>query len=126
MNMKKKTTTNKIDRKTHTLDAADKSVGRLATQISLLLRGKHKPTYTPHIDNGDFVVVNNIDKLAFSGKKIEQKKYYHHSLHPGGLKMKKLSTLIKTKPNEILKNAVSRMLPKNRTRITLLKRLTIK
>ena len=122
----KKNTKLQIERKTHEIDASGQIPGRLATKIVTLLRGKHKPSFTPHIDNGDFVVVKNAAQLKFTGHKLEQKKYYHHSLHPGGLKMKKLSSVIKTKPGDVLKNAVSRMLPKNYTRMTILKRLIIK
>ena len=113
----------KIERKTHQLDAANQAVGRLATQITLLLRGKHKPNYSPQIDNGDFVVVTNIDKLKFTGKKLEQKKYYRYSGYPGGLKTQKIKEL---KPAEILKKAVYQMLPKNKLRQHMIKRLTFK
>ena len=124
--MTKKNPQLKIDRKTHEIDASGQTPGRLATQIVSLLRGKQKPTYSPHIDNGDFVVVTNANRLKFTGHKLEQRKYYHHSMHPGGLKMKKMSEINKNKPGDILKRAVSRMLPKNYTRVTFLKRLIIK
>lgn len=94
---------NKTERKLHKLDAENMAVGRIATQIATLLRGKNKPEYQPHIDAGDIVEVTNIDKLKFTGKKIEQKVYHHHSGYPGGLKTVKMKTLYKTRPAEVLK-----------------------
>ena len=94
------------------INAENISVGRLASYISVVLRGKNKPTFNPHIDNGDFVVVTNIDKIKFSGKKFSDKKYYRHTGHPGGIK--ESTPLIlkeKDKSYEILKLAVKRMLP---------------
>ena len=94
------------------INAQNAVVGRLAAFISKVLRGKNKSTYNPHIDNGDFVVVTNIDKLKFTGKKIEKKKYYRHTGHPGGIKETTPSELIKKdKSADILKLAVKRMLP---------------
>ena len=94
------------------IDAQNAVVGRLAAYISKVLRGKNKPTYNPHIDNGDFVVVTNIDKIKFTGKKNSDKKYYKHTGHPGGIKETTPSVLIeKNKTDEILKLAVKRMLP---------------
>ena len=94
------------------IDAQNLAVGRLAAFISKVLRGKNKPTFNPHIDNGDFVIVTNIDKIKFTGKKFKNKKYFRHTGHPGGIK--KTSPLIlrkKNKSNQILKLAVKRMLP---------------
>ena len=94
------------------INAQNAVVGRLAAYISKVLRGKNKPTYNPHIDNGDFVVVTNIDKIKFSGKKFTNKKYYRHTGHPGGLKESTPSFLKeKNKTEQILKLAVKRMLP---------------
>ena len=94
------------------IDAQNLAVGRLAAYISTVLRGKNKPTFNPHIDNGDFVVVTNIDKIKFTGKKFENKKYYRHTGHPGGIKETTPSRLSKkNKSAEILKLAVKRMLP---------------
>jgi len=124
--MKTTSLTSKIERKTQQIDATNQSVGRLASQIALILRGKNKVNFSPQVDNGDFVVVANIDKLKFTGKKLEQKKYYRHSGYPGGLKVTKLSQLYKTQPAEILKKAVFKMLPKNRLRNNMIKRLTVK
>ena len=94
------------------IDAQDAAVGRLASYISKVLRGKNKSTYNPHIDNGDFVIVTNIDKIKFSGKKFFNKKYYKHTGHPGGIKELTPSFLKeKNKTEQILKLAVKRMLP---------------
>lgn len=93
------------------IDAKNAIVGRLAAYISLILRGKTKSQYTPHMDNGDFVVVTNIEKIKFTGNKLKNKKYYKHTGHPGGIKSTTPSTLINKKPDEILKLAVKRMLP---------------
>ena len=94
------------------IDAQNAAVGRLAAFISKVLRGKNKPTYNPHLDNGDFVVVTNIDKIKFTGKKFTNKKYYRHTGHPGGIKESTPSSLVeKNKTEQILKLAVKRMLP---------------
>ena len=94
------------------INAEDAAVGRLASFISKVLRGKNKPTFNPHIDNGDFVVVTNIEKIKFTGKKFKEKKYYRHTGHPGGIKeTSPLNLFNKNKTEEILKLAVKRMLP---------------
>ena len=94
------------------INASNAAVGRLAAYISLVLRGKNKATYNPHMDNGDFVIVTNIEKIKFTGKKFLNKKYYRHTGHPGGIKVSSPSTLSeKNKTEEILKLAVKRMLP---------------
>jgi large subunit ribosomal protein L13 len=96
----------------YVINAQNVAVGRLAAYISKILRGKNKSTYNPHIDNGDFVIVTNIDKIRFTGKKFTNKKYYRHTGHPGGIKVSTPSFLVeKNKTNEILKLAVKRMLP---------------
>ena len=94
------------------IDAENAIVGRLAAYISKILRGKNKSQYTPHMDNGDFVVVTNIEKIKFTGKKNSNKKYYRHTGYPGGIKSTTPSILMKKKPEEILKLAVKRMLPR--------------
>ena len=94
------------------INAENAIVGRLAAYISKTLRGKNKSQYTPHMDNGDFVVVTNIEKIKFTGKKNRNKKYYRHTGYPGGIKITTPSILIKKKPEEILKLAVKRMLPR--------------
>ena len=93
------------------IDAENAIVGRLAAYISRALRGKNKNQYTPHMDSGDFVIVTNIEKIRFTGKKVNNKKYYRHTGYPGGIKFSTPSMLMKKKPEEILKLAVKRMLP---------------
>ena len=93
------------------IDANNAVVGRLATIISKIIRGKNKTTYTPHMDNGDFVIVKNIEKIKFTGKKFQNKKYYKHTGHPGGIKETTPEKLQEKKPGEALKLAVKRMLP---------------
>ena len=93
------------------IDAKNAVVGRLATVISKIIRGKNKTTYTPHMDHGDFVVVKNIEQIKFTGKKFENKKYYRHTGHPGGIKETTPEKLLEKKPGETLKLAVKRMLP---------------
>ena len=93
------------------INAENAIVGRLAAYISIVLRGKNKNQYTPHMDNGDFIIVTNIEKIKFTGKKIKNKKYYRHTGYPGGIKFTTPSILMKKKPEEILKLAVKRMLP---------------
>ena len=95
----------------YVIDAENAAVGRLAAFISVVLRGKNKPTFNPHIDNGDFVVVTNIEKIKFTGKKNLNKKYYKHTGHPGGIKEITPNKLIENKSQDILKLAVKRMLP---------------
>lgn len=107
------------------VDAQDKILGRLATQIAMHLRGKHKPEYTPHMDNGDFVVVVNAEKIAVTGNKLQDKKYYRHSGFPGGIKEISLRDQLNKKPEEVIRIAVRGMLPKNRLGRQLLKKLKI-
>ncbi len=112
-----------MQRKTHTIDATGKVLGRLAAEITVLLRGKYKPDFAPYKDEGDFVVIKNVGKMKFTGKKIDQKKYYHHSGYLGGLKEKSLKELLEENPPEILKKAVWGMLPRNKLREKMIKRL---
>ena len=100
-----------INSKWFEIDAAGAVVGRLATIISKIIRGKNKTSYTPHMDHGDFVIVKNIDQIKFTGNKFENKKYYRHTGYPGGIKETTPEQLSKKKPSEILKLAVKRMLP---------------
>ena len=93
------------------IDASNAVVGRLASIIAKILRGKNKPTFTPHMDNGDFVIVKNIEKIKFTGKKFQDKKYYRHTGYPGGIKETTPEKLFNKKPGEALKLAVKRMLP---------------
>jgi len=116
----------KIERKQHIIDATDKAVGRIATNIATILRGKNKPEFEPHMDCGDVVEVKNIEKLIFSGKKMEQKKYYRYSGYQGGLKETKLKDLFEKNPGEVLRKAVREMLPPVRFRTNMLRRLIIR
>ena len=102
---------NEINNDWYEIDASNAVVGRLASIISKILRGKNKPTFTPHMDNGDFVVVKNIEKIKFTGKKFKDKKYYKHTGYPGGIKETSPEKLFEKKPGEALKLAVKRMLP---------------
>ena len=96
------------------VDASGKTLGRLATQIADILRGKRKPEYTPHIDTGDFVVVINARDVAVTGNKREQKRYYRHSGYPGGLRSRTLGEQLERRPEEVIRRAVRGMLPRNR------------
>jgi len=102
------------DKKWLEVNAEGKVLGRLATQIAMTLMGKTKPNYTPHVDNGDFVIVVNADKIVVTGKKLEDKKYYNYSGFPGGLRERTLSEVLTKKPEEVLYEAVRRMLPKSK------------
>ena len=112
-----------MKKETHTIDATNKVLGRLATQIAILLQGKDKPDYEPQKDIGDFVIVKNIKKIKVTGKKAQQKKYYHHSGYPGGLKEVPFKKVFENDPSEVLKKAVWGMLPKNKLRAKRIKRL---
>ncbi len=109
-----------------TIDASGKTIGRLSTSIAHILRGKDKVDFVPYMISGDKVEVINLDKVIFTGKKFKQKKYYHFSGYPGGLKTKKLSEVWPKDPKFVLKNAVLHMLPKNKLRSKIIKNLIIK
>ncbi|MBI2483604.1 50S ribosomal protein L13 [Candidatus Uhrbacteria bacterium] len=109
----------------HHVDVSGKSLGRVATLIATLLRGKHKPSYVPYLDEGDEVVVRGVRDLKFSGKKFEQKVYHRYSGYPGGLKTKKLSEVFFKRPDWVLWHAVYQMLPPTRLRKPMMKRLNI-
>jgi large subunit ribosomal protein L13 len=117
--------TAEVKRAWHLMDAQDKIVGKLATEIATKLIGKHKPTYTPHIDNGDFVVIVNAEKIVVTGSKGSKKMYYNHSLLPGGISGRSFDELIVKKPEEIIRQAVLNMIPKNRLRDERMSRLKI-
>ena len=102
------------ERTWHVVDAEGKTLGRLATRIADVLRGKHKPEYTPHCDTGDFVVVVNAEKIAVTGNKRADKKYYRHSGYPGGIKERSLNDMLERRPEEVIRHAVKGMLPRNR------------
>ncbi|NMB25516.1 MAG: 50S ribosomal protein L13 [Firmicutes bacterium] len=103
-----------IDRKWYVIDAEDKVLGRLAGEIATILRGKHKPQFTPHMDTGDFVIVVNAEKVKLTGKKREQKTYYWHTGYPGGIRSRTAGELLARKPEEVIRKAVWGMLPKNK------------
>jgi large subunit ribosomal protein L13 len=115
-----------IERKLHKIDATDQTIGRMATRIATLLRGKNKATYQPHLDEGDIVQVSNIKYAKFTGKKLNQKLYYRFTGYPGGLRTKKMGDVMKTKPEIVLQKAVKEMLPPTRLRPAMMKRLIIK
>lgn len=114
-----------IDRAWFVVDAQDQILGRLATTIATRLRGKHKPEFAPHMDNGDFIVVVNAAKIRVTGNKLDQKNYNRHTGYMGGLKQTKLRTMLQTKPEHVLEHAVKGMLPKNRLGRALLKKLKV-
>ncbi|GAB08898.1 50S ribosomal protein L13 [Gordonia araii NBRC 100433] len=103
-----------VTRTWHVIDATDVVLGRLAVQSATLLRGKHKPTYAPHIDGGDFVIVVNADKVAITGNKATGKIKYRHSGHPGGLKSQSIGDMLATKPERVVEQAIKGMLPKTK------------
>ena len=114
-----------INREWFVVDAQDQVLGRLASQIAHRLRGKHKPEFAPHMDNGDFIVVVNCEKIKVTGKKLTDKKYYRHSGWVGGLKTTQLGDMLADKPARVLTAAVRGMLPKNRLGRAMLKKLKI-
>ncbi len=114
-----------VTRQWHEIDASSNSMGRVATQIANILRGKHKRDFTPHMDMGDFVVATNVDKLKFTGRKIEQKKYYHHSGYLGGLKVTTLKDEIVRSPESVLRRAVFSMIDDIKFRKKLVSRLKL-
>ncbi len=114
-----------VERKWYVVDASDKVLGRLASQIASILRGKNKPTFTPHVDTGDFVIVVNAEKIVLTGNKLDQKFYRHHSLYPGGLKEVSYRKLIETKPELIIEEAVKNMLPKGPLGRQMVKKLKV-
>ncbi len=115
-----------IERKTHKIDAEGQVLGRLATQIANILRGKNKAEFQAHLDLGDIVEISNVDKIKFTGKKLDQKKYFSYSGYPGGLKEKKMKDVFKSNPGDVLKRAVRDMLAPTRMRNDILKRLIIR
>ena len=102
----------KIERKWYVVDAEGQTLGRLASEVAKVLRGKNKPVYTPHVDTGDYVIIVNADKVAVTGKKMDQKIYYHHSDYVGGMKETTLKEMMAKKPEKVLELAVKGMLPK--------------
>ncbi len=115
----------KIERKWYVVDAEGKTLGRLASEIAKVLKGKNKPIYTSFLDTGDYVIVVNAEKIAVTGKKLDQKKYYHHTGYVSGLKEITLKRLLETKPEEVIKHAVKGMLPKNTLGRNMIKKLHV-
>jgi large subunit ribosomal protein L13 len=107
------------------VDAQGKTLGRLATELAVVLCGKHKPAYTPHVDTGDFVIVVNAEKVVLTGRKLDQKMYWRHSGHPGGIKGRTARQMLARKPHEVLRKAVKGMLPKNNLGRHMLRKLKI-
>lgn len=116
---------NQIIRETYKVDAEGQVLGRMAVDIAIHLIGKHRPDFQKHIDAGDVVEVINVDKMVVTGKKLDQKEYFHHTQYPGGIKSKSMSVLMKEDPAEVLRKSVSRMLPKNKHRDERINRLKI-
>ena len=116
---------NNIKREWFVVDAAGKRLGRLSTEVATVLRGKHKPTFTPHVDCGDYVIVVNADKIELTGDKWNKKKYYTHSNYPGGLKEKTAKVLMQEKPTRMVELAVKGMLPKGKLGNQMYKKLFV-
>jgi large subunit ribosomal protein L13 len=117
--------TEDINRDWYVVDASDQVLGRLASQIAMRLRGKHKAIFTPHVDTGDFIIVINADKVQLTGRKNDQKVYWRHSGYPGGIRGVSARRMLETKPEELIRAAVRGMLPKNRLGRKLLKKLKV-
>ena len=120
--MQKKET---VERKWYVIDAEGKPLGRVASKAANILRGKHKATYTPHIDCGDYVIIVNASKVLLTGNKLEDKKYYSHSQYPGGLRTRTAKEMIEKYPEEMVEKAVKGMLPKNRLGRAMYKKLFV-
>ncbi|MFP4697089.1 MAG: 50S ribosomal protein L13 [Eubacteriales bacterium] len=114
-----------VERKWYIVDATDHTLGRLASEIAKVLRGKNKPTYTPHVDTGDYIIVINADKVKLTGKKLDQKLYRYHTGHPGGLKEISYREMLVKKPEEVIMHAVKGMLPKNKLGRQMIKKLRV-
>lgn len=114
-----------VTRKWYVIDANNQTLGRLASQVAAILKGKHKPTFTPHVDTGDHVIVINAEKVRLTGKKLQDKKYYRHSGYPGGIKEITAGDLLQRHPERVIKTAVWGMLPHNRLGRKMIKKLKI-
>ena len=114
-----------VERKWYVIDAADKPLGRVATKAATILRGKHKATFTPHIDCGDYVIIINADKVKLTGNKINDKMYYNHSGFPGGLRTRNAKTMLESYPVEMVERSVKGMLPKGRLGRQMYKKLFV-
>jgi large subunit ribosomal protein L13 len=118
-------TKEELDRKWYLVNAEGKVLGRLSTELAKILKGKNKPTYTPHLDTGDFVIVVNAGKVTLTGKKLKDKIYYHHTGYPGGIKEMTAEKLLAKKPTEMIRMAVKGMLPKNSLGRQMIRKLKI-
>jgi large subunit ribosomal protein L13 len=114
-----------VEQKWLLVDASGKALGRLATQVAMVLRGKHKPIYTPHIDTGDHVIVINADKIALSGRKAQDKRYFHHTLYPGGATWTTITELMEKHPDRVVTRAVRGMMPKTKLGRDMMKKLKV-
>jgi len=114
-----------VERKWLVIDAEGQTLGRLASEVASILRGKHKPTFTPHVDTGDHVIIINAEKIQLTGKKLTDKVYYRHSLHPGGLKARTAKEMIETRPEQMIEGAIKGMLPKNSLGRQMFKKLNV-
>lgn len=114
-----------VQRQWLVVDAEGRTLGRLATQVAMVLRGKHKPIYTPHIDTGDHVVVINADKIVLTGRKGEDKQYFHHTLYPGGASFTSIRTVMQKHPERVVMRAVQGMMPKNKLGRAMLRKLKV-
>lgn len=118
-------TNESVERKWYLVDATDLVLGRMATDVAVVLKGKHKPTYTPHIDGGDYVIIVNAEKIALTGRKWSEKKYYSHSRYPGGLKTRTAEEMLDKQPQKIVEKAIRGMLPKNKIGDDMYRRLYV-
>jgi len=116
---------NNVERKWYVVDAEGQTLGRLASEVAAILRGKNKPTYTPHVDTGDYVIIINADKVHLTGNKLQNKIYYRHSNHPGGLKERTAGEMLARNPERMLELAVKGMLPKNKLGRKMAKKLFV-
>ncbi len=114
-----------VERKWYLIDADRKILGRLASEVAKILRGKHKPIFTPHVDTGDFVIIINANKVVLTGNKWKDKVYYHHTGYPGGIKSITAKKLLEKKPEAILEHAIKGMLPKNKLGRSMLKKVKV-
>lgn len=114
-----------IDRRWHLIDASGQILGRMATEVAVLLRGKHKPIFSPHLDTGDFVVIVNAEKVRLTGKKLKEKLYHHHSGYPGGIKSTTAEEMLKKHPTRVIEKAVRGMLPKTKLGDALFRKLKV-
>lgn len=114
-----------VERAWYVIDAEGKTLGRMATQVAGILRGKHKPIFTPHVDTGDFVIIVNADKVVMTGSKAETKEYHHHSGYPGGLRIVKSKTMLKDKSDRVVREAIRGMIPHNRLGRAMIKKLKV-